>query len=76
LLLWSLIDKRKGKGIDVDYLQVFELSIGSNDGVAIQEVVHRQECSPANKDYGNSFDIKRNANTTLRFWKGVEKYYF
>lgn len=44
LLLWSLIDKRKRKGIIVDYLQVFELSIVRKDGVVIQRVIHRQEC--------------------------------
>lgn len=43
LLLWLLIDKRKEKGIAVDYLQVFELSVIQKYGIAIQSVIHKQE---------------------------------
>ena len=42
LLLWAMIDKRKQAEIEVDYLQVFELSIISKDGVTVQKVIHRQ----------------------------------
>lgn len=51
LTLWSMIDKRKNTGIEVDYLQVFELSIVRQDGVLLQKVVHRQECPPATNTY-------------------------
>lgn len=43
LILWTLIDKRKGKGVEVDYLQVFELSVIQKNDVAIQSVIHKQE---------------------------------
>ncbi|BBB92279.1 MAG TPA: DUF960 family protein [Methylomusa anaerophila] len=51
LTLWSMIDKRKKIGIEVDYLQVFELSINSKDGISVQKVIHRQECPPAIATY-------------------------
>ncbi|MEN6411941.1 MAG: DUF960 family protein [Veillonellales bacterium] len=51
LLLWSLIDRRKKTGIEVDYLQVFELSVIQKNGVAIQSVIHKQEIPPANDIY-------------------------
>lgn len=37
LTLWTIIDKRKETGIEVDYLQVFELSVNSKDGVSVQK---------------------------------------
>ena len=43
LMLWSMIDKRKETGIEVDYLQVFELSIEPKDDIVVQKVIHRQE---------------------------------
>ncbi len=51
LTLWSMIGKRKETGIEVDYLQVFELSINSKDGISVQKVVHKQECPPASDTY-------------------------
>ncbi|WP_094603101.1 hypothetical protein SPSIL_014110 [Sporomusa silvacetica DSM 10669] len=51
LTLWSMIDKRKETGIEVDYLQVFELSIVRKDGILLQKVVHRQECPQATDTY-------------------------
>lgn len=51
LLLWSLIDIRKEKGIEIDYLQVFELSVIQKDGIDIQYVIHRQEGPPAVDNY-------------------------
>ena len=51
LLLWMLIDKRKETGIEVDYLQVFELSVIQKNGVAVQSVIYRQECPPASDTY-------------------------
>ena len=38
-LLWDLIDKQKAHALELDYLQVFELS--NKDGK--QYVIHRQE---------------------------------
>jgi hypothetical protein len=40
-MLWVMIDTRKKKGIQIDYLQLFELSITRKDGIAIQRVVHK-----------------------------------
>ena len=51
LILWSMIDKRKQNGIEVDYLQVFQLSIEQKNGVSVQKVVHRQECPPVSDIY-------------------------
>lgn len=51
VLLWSLIDMRKEMGIEIDYLQVFELSVIQKDGIDIQYVIHRQECPPAVDNY-------------------------
>lgn len=51
IILWAMIDKRKAKGINVDYLQVFELSIVGEDGVDLQKVVHSQECPPVSETY-------------------------
>jgi hypothetical protein len=51
LMLWSMIDKRKENGIEVDYLQVFELSIDRKDNIFVQKVVHRQECPPVSDIY-------------------------
>ena len=51
LILWAMIDNRKNKGIEVDYLQVFELSIARKDGVSVQKVLHKQECPPISDSY-------------------------
>jgi hypothetical protein len=51
LILWAMIDNRKKKGIKVDYLQVFELSIARKDGILVQKVLHRQEYSPVSDSY-------------------------
>ena len=42
LLLWHLIDRLKDKGMEVDYLQVFELFILNDE----QIIIHRQEQPP------------------------------
>lgn len=41
-MLWQLIDTKR-KQQDLDYLQVFELSVLSLAGRTVQKVVHRQE---------------------------------
>lgn len=46
IFLWAMIDQRKRTGIEVDYLQVFELSIEQQFGVSRQKVIQRQECPP------------------------------
>ena len=51
LILWAMIDNRKNKGIEVDYLQVFELSIARKGGVYVQKVLHKQECPPVSDRY-------------------------
>lgn len=44
LLLWEKIDTRRLAGCKLDYLQVFDLSISSNEqGWVLQRIVHRQE---------------------------------
>lgn len=43
MYLWELIDERKHKGEEVDYFQIFDLSVENQDGKAMQKIVHRQE---------------------------------
>jgi hypothetical protein len=40
IILWQLIDRQKEQGVELDYLQVFELSISEDNKLAI---THRQE---------------------------------
>ena len=40
LLLWTMIDHMEG---EKDYLQVFDLSPASDDGIMIQHIRHHQE---------------------------------
>jgi hypothetical protein len=51
MILWAMIDNRKKKGIKVDYLQVFELSIARKEGVLVQKVLHKQEYPPVSDSY-------------------------
>ena len=51
LILWSLIDRRKEKGTEIDYLQVFELFVIQKNGIAIQSVIHKQEVPPVIDSY-------------------------
>lgn len=46
LILWSLIDQSKEAGIQLDYLQVFELTIDCAFGEMLQRIIHRQEVPP------------------------------
>ena len=43
LCLWGLIDKWKKQNSELDYLQVFELSIVQVNDNSIQKIVHWQE---------------------------------
>ncbi len=46
ITLWNLIDKL-GQTQQLDYLQIFTLSAGSNpDGTTYQQIVHAQEVPP------------------------------
>ena len=45
ILIWSLIDNWRDK-IELDYLQVFELSVVEFDGIMIQKIIHTQEIPP------------------------------
>lgn len=42
LLLWNVIDRLKEKRVELDYLQVFELSVRNGE----QIIIHRQEQPP------------------------------
>jgi len=50
LILWSMIDTWKAQKKELDYLQVFELSIERINGKPIQKVVHRQEVPPRKEE--------------------------
>lgn len=41
-LLWVMIDEAKEK-TDLDYFQIFRLSISEKDGIMVQKIVHEQE---------------------------------
>ena len=43
ILMWSLIDKNIKKGLEMDYLQVFELKEILINGEAYQDIIHSQE---------------------------------
>lgn len=43
LFLWSMIDRRKERNVELDYFQIFEMSVENENGVKIQKVIHRQE---------------------------------
>lgn len=49
LMLWSMIDDWKENN-QLDYLQVFELSIESIDGKLVQKIIHRQEVPPITEE--------------------------
>lgn len=42
ILMWSMIDQWRDK-IELDYLQVFELSIVEENGILFQKIIHSQE---------------------------------
>ena len=48
LLMWNAIDEAKKK-TELDYLQVFDLSANTKDGLIMQKVIHHQE-KPQYKD--------------------------
>ena len=43
IMLFGLIDERLAQKAEVDYLQIFELSVDEVNGKKLQVVVHRQE---------------------------------
>lgn len=51
-LLWLMIDEIKSK-TDLDYLQIFNLSIDEQDGVKVQKIIHEQEIP----EYKNSIYV-------------------
>lgn len=51
MLMWSMIDNWKRQSKEMDYLQVFELSIEHMSGKFVQKVFQRQEV-PRRKEEG------------------------
>ncbi|TBL77416.1 DUF960 family protein [Paenibacillus thalictri] len=43
LTLRALVDEQVRNGLEMDYLQIFDLSIGEVHGRKVQKVMHRQE---------------------------------
>jgi hypothetical protein len=43
IILWSMIDDNIKKGLELDYLQVFELKSVNISGMKMQEITHKQE---------------------------------
>lgn len=41
--LWSIVDRDLSEGKELDYLQVFEFSVGHADGSPVQQVRQSQE---------------------------------
>lgn len=41
-ILWMMIDEAKDK-TDLDYFQVFRLSVFCQDGIRVQKIIHKQE---------------------------------
>lgn len=50
MILWSMIDKWKEHGKELDYLQIFELSIVNINGKPVQKVIHHQEVPPLKEE--------------------------
>ncbi len=42
-LLWELLDAKAESGQELDYLQIFELSVVDTPAGKVQRIVHRQE---------------------------------
>lgn len=51
LLLWNCIDALKEQEMELDYLQVFELTIGKVGDLPFQKITHRQESPQYSKTY-------------------------
>lgn len=51
LLLWRFIDALKDQMMEVDYLQVFELTIGKVGDLPFQMIIHREESPQYSKTY-------------------------
>lgn len=52
IFLWQLIDELVGKDeFEVDYLQIFELTVMSCDDIVYQKIIHRQEVPTYHKEY-------------------------
>lgn len=50
-VLWSIIDRDLGNGMEMDYLQVFTLSIVHEDGQVYQRIRHKQEKPERKRKY-------------------------
>ena len=46
IMLWTLIKRKRLAGEELDYFQVFELSLYIDGGQSLQKVIHRQEVPP------------------------------
>lgn len=60
-LLWDLIDEQKELELELDYLQVFELSIKEGK----QHIVHRQEVPERVKEWTLALDFSLPVNSTI-----------
>ena len=61
MILWRLIDELKEKGVKLDYLQVFELTIA--DGR--QRIVHRQEVPERKNEWLYTLQYTRPIDQTI-----------
>ena len=46
MVLWSMIDQKRGSNQELDYLQIFELTPIKQSGRYCQQIIHRQEVPP------------------------------
>jgi len=51
-LLWSILDAFLSETEEPDYLQLFELSVVVRSGEPLQEIRHRQEVPPMDREIG------------------------
>lgn len=51
LLLWKCIDTLQEQEMELDYLQVFELTIGKVGDLSFQMIIHTQETPKYSKTY-------------------------
>ena len=71
MALWSMIERRKQKGKEVDYLQLFVLSTAEVDGQVVQRIVHKQEV-PKMTDTYYLKDIIQPMNTKIWIMDNIE----
>lgn len=49
--LWRTVETFRASGAEMDYLQIFDLELVTQEGRLIQKIIHRQECPQYRQEY-------------------------